>query len=294
MATYNIHHRTLYTYDDSVSVCHNLAHLLPRDSSRHTWHETELDIFPMPAVRTDREDYFGNRMTFFAVQCPHRELEVLSQSRVTVEQSTLPLIGADQSWESVRDQLVDPTAEDLVAAVQYRFESPHVFITADIQRYANASFWPGRSVLEASLDLMARIYREFHYDPRSTTITTTLPEVLMARSGVCQDFAHLMIGCFRSVGLAARYVSGYLLTIPPPGKPKLVGADASHAWAQVFIPGFGWLDLDPTNNSVPSDQHITLAWARDFGDVSPLRGVLLGSGKHAIKVAVDVAPVENE
>lgn len=292
MATYSIHHRTQYVYDESVSVCHNLAHLLPRDSARHTWHESELSIDPAPAVRSDREDYFGNRITFFAVQAPHRELEVTSHARVTVEPSMLPLLGGDRPWESVHEALMEPKTEDAVAAVQYKFESPHVVITPEIEDYARGSFAPGRAILDASLDLMGRIHREFYYDPRSTTITTTLPEVLLCRSGVCQDFAHLMVGCFRAIGLAARYVSGYLLTVPPPGKPRLVGADASHAWASVFVPGFGWLDLDPTNNSVPSDQHITLAWARDFGDVSPLRGVLLGSGRHKIKVAVDVTPVE--
>ncbi len=293
MATYLIHHSTHYTYDDSVSVAHNLAHLLPRESSRHEWHESDLAIFPAPAVRADREDYYGNRITFFAIQSPHRELEVIAQGKVTILPSTLPLLGADQSWESVRDSLIQPVDDDSLAAIQYKFESPFVFITPDLEEYARQSFLPGRPIVDAALDLMRRIHTDFRYDPRSTTITTTLPEVLLCRAGVCQDFAHLMVGCFRSMGLAARYVSGYLLTIPPPGQPKLVGADASHAWASLFIPGYGWLDLDPTNNTVPSDQHITLAWARDFGDVSPLRGVLLGTGKHKIKVAVDVTPVES-
>ena len=190
-------------------------------------------------------------------------------------------------------------------AHQFTYASPYIRWTPEIAAYAAASFAPGRPLLEAVLDLTARIHRDFKYDPRSTTISTTLPEILETRAGVCQDFAHLQIGCLRSLGLAARYVSGYLLTMPPPGKPRLIGADASHAWLSLFLPdaphggGNGamaatgvWVDVDPTNNCIPSDKHITLAWGRDFGDVSPLRGVLLGAGKHQIHVSVDVSPLE--
>ncbi len=154
-----------------------------------------------------------------------------------------------------------------------------------------ASFFPGRSLLDAAADLTRRIYHDFKYDPKTSTITTTLPEIMKLRAGVCQDFAHLQIGCMRSMGLPARYVSGYLLTTPPPGKPRLIGADASHAWLSVYLPDFGWLDLDPTNNMIPTDKHITVAWGRDFGDVSPLRGVILGGGHHVVDVSVDVAPI---
>jgi transglutaminase-like putative cysteine protease len=181
-------------------------------------------------------------------------------------------------------------------AHQFTYASPYICWNPDVTAYAASSFTRGRPLLEAAMELSERIHKDFKYDTRSTTISTTLPEILQARAGVCQDFAHLGIGCLRAMGLAARYVSGYLLTTPPPGKPRLVGADASHAWLSVYLPGTHgapgeWLDLDPTNDCVPSDKHITLAWGRDFGDVSPLRGVLLGAGKHQIQVSVDVSPV---
>jgi transglutaminase-like putative cysteine protease len=307
MPAYRIHHLTRYSYDEPVSVCHNLAHLLPRDSARHTWHSTELEINPAPAVRAERNDYFGNRLTFFAIQEPHRQLDVIARCRVDLDPSpTAPLFPSAVPWEQARDQLnaaadaPSPLASHL-DAFQFTFSSPYIRWTPEIAAYGAESFPAGRPLMEAVLDLTQRIHRDFAYDTRSTTVSTTLPEIMKARSGVCQDFAHLQIGCLRAMGLAARYVSGYLLTTPPPGKPRLIGADASHAWVSVYLPnshalssgqnGAGeWLDLDPTNNCIPSDKHITLAWGRDFGDVSPLRGVLLGTGKHQIQVSVDVSP----
>ncbi len=310
MPTYRIHHLTRYAYDEPVSVCHNLAHLLPRDSARHTWHSTELEISPAPAVRNERNDYFGNRLTFFAIQEPHRQLDVIARSRVDLDPPpTAPLFPSAAPWEQARDQFhfsareienQKSEIEDHLDAFQFTFASPYIRWTPEVATYAAPSFARGRPVIEAVLDLTRRIHSDFAYDTRTTTVSTTLPEIMEARSGVCQDFAHLEIGCLRAMGLAARYVSGYLLTAPPPGKPRMVGADASHAWLSVYLPhaqtgtnnGSGeWLDLDPTNNCVPSDKHITLAWGRDFGDVSPLRGVLLGTGRHQIQVSVDVSPV---
>jgi transglutaminase-like putative cysteine protease len=179
---------------------------------------------------------------------------------------------------------------------QYTFASPYIRWTEEVAAYARESFAPGRPLVEAVLDLTGRIFRDFRYDTKTTTVSTTLPEIMQARAGVCQDFAHLQIGCLRAMGLPARYVSGYLLTTPAPGKPRLVGADASHAWVSVYVPHAGvgggeWVDFDPTNNTIPGEKHITLAWGRDFGDVSPLRGVILGGGRHRIHVSVDVSPV---
>ena len=292
MALYNIRHTTRYTYDEAVPVCHNVAHLLPRASPRHQWHFAEVDISPAPAIRTDREDYFGNRLTFFAIQEPHLELEVTARGQVNVEpRAAIPTTTI--AWETARD-LCATRGSELLSELQFALPSPYVLWNDEVAAYGRESFPPDCPLVDAALDLTARIHDDFAYDTKSTTVSTTLPEIMKERSGVCQDFAHLQIGCLRSLGLAARYVSGYLLTNPPPGKPRLVGADASHAWVSVWIPGEGWLDLDPTNNLVPSDKHITIGFGRDFGDVSPLRGVVLGGGRHVIDVSVDVAPIEGD
>jgi transglutaminase-like putative cysteine protease len=279
-------------YDEAVPVCHHVAHLLPRASPRHRWNFAEVEISPAPAVRTEREDYFGNRMTFFAIQEPHQVLEVTARGEVEIT----ALQGTPTSqvaWDTARDLCAVRGAE-LLGEMQFSMDSPYVHATEEVAAYGRESFAPGRPVVEAVLELTARIHRDFAYDTTSTTVSTTLPEIMKARSGVCQDFAHLQIGCLRAMGLAARYVSGYLLTTPPPGKPRLIGADASHAWVSAWVPGEGWLDVDPTNNLVPSEKHITVAYGRDFGDVSPLRGVILGGGRHQIEVSVDVAPVDGE
>lgn len=283
---YRIKHVTTYVYDAAVAVCHNVAHLLPRDSERHTWLSSELEVEPAPAVRAERRDYFGNRLTFFAIQEPHKGLEVVARSAVEVQPAGE--LGPDMAWEEAAERIA--RTEEGLEAYQYAFPSPYVEVTDEVAAYARQSFAAGRGVLDGAMDLTGRIFKDFKYDPKCTTVTTTLPEVMVARAGVCQDFAHLAVGCLRSMGLAARYVSGYLMTSPPPGKPRLTGADASHAWVSVYVPGTGWVDMDPTNNLRVSQEHITLAWGRDFGDVSPLRGVLLGTGRHVIKVSVDVAP----
>ncbi len=297
MPQYRIRHLTRYTYEEPVSVCHNLAHLLPRQSPRHFWSYADLEISPVPAVHSERIDYFGNRLTFFAIQEPHRELNVLAKSIVKIEptgEENISLFGspAAASWESVRDHMCERLWGDDLEASQFVYESPGVQATPEVHDYAQVSFTPNRPIGEALLDLTSRIHHEFVYDTKATTATTTLPEIMNARRGVCQDFAHLQIGCLRSLGLPARYVSGYLLTVPPPGTARLVGADASHAWLSLYIPGHGWLDIDPTNDLIPSEKHITIAWGRDFGDVSPLRGVILGGGKHTIHVSVDVSPLK--
>jgi transglutaminase-like putative cysteine protease len=264
-----------------------------------------LQVTPEPAVVAERRDFFGNTLTVFVIQELHRRLEVAVVGEVEV----LPREARvdEVAWEQVRDILRSgETRLSHLPVLQFLYPSPHVKADRDIEAYARESFAAGRPLGEASKDLMGRIRRDFKYDPSATTVATPLGEVLKLRRGVCQDFAHLQVACLRSMGLAARYVSGYLLTEPPPGKEKLVGADATHAWASVYMPRLGegaeaewdleesWLDLDPTNNVVPSDRHITIAWGRDFGDVSPLRGVILGGGRHSISVSVNVAEVEGD
>jgi transglutaminase-like putative cysteine protease len=290
--TYHIEHTTTYTYDDRVSICHNLAHLLPRQAPRHMWLNNQLHITPSPATRSEHHDYFGNRVTFFAIQEPHRKLSVTARGDVELTTPDWFKRPAPMTpWEDVRDLVATDRRPDRLAAYQYVFDSPFIARQAALYDYAAQTFTPGRPLFDATIELCGRIYKDFTYDPKATTIATPLADVMKHRRGVCQDFAHLMVGCLRSFGVPARYVSGYLLTSPPPGRARLVGCDASHAWVSAWIPEFGWVDVDPTNNIVISDKHITLAWGRDYSDISPLRGVILGGGRHTVSVAVDVRPI---
>jgi transglutaminase-like putative cysteine protease len=240
----------------------------------------------------DWADWFGNLSTYFAVQQPHQSLTVTATSEVEVSPLGSLLDSAfPTTWDAARDQLRTGADPDLLDARPYVLESPFVAVNADLLDYALPSFESGRSLLEGVQDLMGRIFEDFTYDPHFSTIATPLEDVLAHRKGVCQDFAHLAIGCLRAQGLAARYVSGYIETLPPPGKEKLVGADASHAWFSVYVPYQGWVDFDPTNNQIPMTQHVTTAWGRDYGDVTPLKGVIFGGGKHGLKVSVDMQPL---
>jgi transglutaminase-like putative cysteine protease len=270
----------------------HVACLKPRTSARQHLIETELIIHPEPAIRSDRIDYFGNRLCFFTVQEPHKELIVESRCEVELLGNVAPWPQREVAWEEVRDTLSEDFSEAGLEAYQFVFESPRIRIRPEFAAYALESFTPHRPMQEALIDLTARIFTDFKFDSKSTHVRTPTEEVFKKRRGVCQDFAHLQISCLRSIGLAARYVSGYLRTYQPAGKPRLIGADASHAWVSAYCPGTGWMDVDPTNNLVPSDGHVTLAWGRDYGDVSPLRGLVLGGGDHTLKVAVDLEPVE--
>lgn len=291
---YRITHSTTYDYRMPVTLCHNVAHLTPRDGPRQRCQETSLIVTPTPAVEEARTDYFGNPVIFFTVQEKHQQLVVKAEHATEVDPFEPPDSSQTPPWEEVRDQLASNRDGDVLDAYQYVFDSPYIRVTPALHDYALPSFAAGRPVLEAGRDLIARIHREFHYDPKATTLSTTVGEVLAGRRGVCQDFAHLAIGCLRSVGLAARYVSGYLLTRPPEGKQRLVGADASHAWLAVWCGNHhGWIDLDPTNNLIPSDEHILLGWGRDYDDVSPIKGVILGGGEHQVRVAVDVVEYQD-
>jgi transglutaminase-like putative cysteine protease len=289
---YRVQHTTTYAYTEVVSICHNELHLRPRDSVLQTCSAYDLVVQPRPTVSTQRTDYFGNHVTFLALQEPHRSLTVMARSMVEVHPRELPSPAETPAWDMVRDCLQHERTIAELKAYQYVFDSPYVVSGTALRRYATASFPIGRPLLAAVLDLARRIHTDFTYDPKATSVSTPLDEVLHNRHGVCQDFAQVQIGCLHAIGLAARYVSGYLVTQPPPGQPRLVGADASHAWVSVYCPGFGWIDVDPTNNVLPSDRHITVALGRDYSDVSPIKGVFLGGGQHTVKVAVDVVPVE--
>jgi transglutaminase-like putative cysteine protease len=286
---YRIAHTTTYSYRDAVSLCQNVAHLSPRTCA---WQRAEphiLSITPDPAVIEERVDYFGNPVQYFTIQEPHRELTVAVEHVIAVDPRPLP--AATDSWEAIRDRLKTDHSPDWLEASQFAFASRYVPLDDRYAEYAAASFAPNRSILEAALDLTHRIHTDFTYDPQATTLATPVADVFDQKRGVCQDFAHLQLAMLRSLGLAAQYVSGYLQTITPPGQERLVGADATHAWLRIFCGDDGWIDLDPTNGLIPGDRHIWLAWGRDYDDVSPLKGVILGGGTHTVSVAVDVVPV---
>ncbi|MGE8500469.1 MAG: transglutaminase family protein [Pseudomonas sp.] len=293
-AYYQILHDTHYRYSAPVSLARQLAHLWPRACAWQVCHAQALEVTPQPCQRRDSLDVFGNPLTALAFERPHDALTVSARLRLEVLARPGHDLAGSPPWEQTRDALVYSgqalTAEQLEAA-RYRFESPYVRLKQAFAEYGADCFTPGRPLLLAVAALMRKIFEEFTFDAVATQVATPLLKVLETRRGVCQDFAHLMLACLRSRGLAARYVSGYLLTQPPPGQPRLIGADASHAWLSVYCPRQGWVDFDPTNNMLPALEHITLAWGRDFADVSPLRGVILGGGSHDPDVQVTVLPV---
>jgi transglutaminase-like putative cysteine protease len=288
---YKIVHRSTYKYRSRVSVGNHVACLKPRTLPPHQLIGNELHIQPAPATRTERIDYFGNCLCFFTVQEPHKELVVEARSEVVIAQDAAPWPQHVPSWEEVAGLLAEDRSAEGLDAYQFAFESPRIRIRPEFAAYARQSFTPGRALTEALLDLTARIHKDFRFNSKATNVRTPPEEVFRKRHGVCQDFAHVQIACLRSLNLAARYVSGYLRTYQAPGKPRLIGADASHAWVSAYCPGWGWLDVDPTNNVVPSDGHVTLAWGRDYGDVSPLHGLVLGGEAHTLQVAVDMEPI---
>jgi len=244
----------------------------------------------VPSDRDKRIDYFGNPAMFFTLEQPHQKMTVVSRSTIDVDRIEPLIDGMSPTWESTRVNLATDVTEAGLNAYQFTFDSMFAAGTPELAEYAAVSFTPQRPIFDAARDLTSRIFREFKFDPRTTTIATPLAQVFKQRSGVCQDFAHLMVACLRSLGLPARYVSGYLRTEPPPGQPRLVGADASHAWVGVYAPGFGWTDFDPTNDRVVGSDHVTIAWGRDYADVTPVKGLILGGGDHVLKVSVDIVP----
>lgn len=289
--TYNIVHRTLYEYTAAVSVSHHVARLEPRATATQTCGEFALEIFPQPTLRQTRVDYFNNQLCFFSIQEVHRRLEIVTKSRVSVSAPKAPAAESAPAWEEVGRLFRDPVSPEVVDPYQFVFDSPQVRASPELADYARQSFAQETGLLAGARDLTRRIFTDFKFDPKATTVATPIEEVWEKRRGVCQDFAHLGIACLRSLGLPARYVSGYLRTHPPAGQPRRVGADASHAWFGIFCPGTGWVDFDPTNNVQPAEEHITVALGRDFGDVSPVAGILTGGGEHEVKVSVDVTEV---
>jgi len=289
---YKIVHRTTYKYKYPVSVGDHVACLKPRSLPRHRLLQSELEIKPTPAMIAERLDYFGNHLCFFTVEEPHNELVVQARSAVVMDENAAARPELSPPWEEVAGALPQDRSPATLEAYQFRFESPRIRLRPEFAAYALQSFTERRPMHEALLDLTARIHADFRFESKATTVRTPVEEVFQKRRGVCQDFAHVQIACLRSIHLSARYVSGYLRTYPPPGKPRLVGADASHAWVSAYCPGIGWLDMDPTNNVAPSDGHVTVAWGRDFGDVSPLHGLILGGGPHILSVSVDLEAIE--
>ena len=280
---YEVVHTTEYDYSHSVAVSQHQARLSPRVLPHQQRLHHDLQIEPAPAVVTTHTDYFGNAVTFFAMQGAHKRLTVRARSRVALQATSAPAPSDTPPWEAVADRTALP-----VEALEFLFDSSLVPASAALSAYALASFPPGRPILDAVLDLTRRFHEEFTFDREATTIATPLAEVFASRRGVCQDFARLEIACLRSLGLPARYISGYLETVPPPGRSRLLGADASHAWLAVYCLHFGWIQVDPTNNVLPSGTHITVAWGRDYSDVSPIHGVILGGGDNTLRVNVDV------
>jgi transglutaminase-like putative cysteine protease len=287
---YKVTHTTTFQYNHPVPLCQNMVHLMPRTTPHQKCAYHRLIVRPQSATTERRWDYFGNQMQYFAIDQPHKQLKVTSVSRVELEPHPLNVEAQKTTWEAACKQpRQEPNAVDL-QIIQYAFPSPHVRRSDEFADYAKKSFAAGRPIVAACKELTERVYTDFKYDPLATTISTPIEEVFVKRRGVCQDLAHVQLACLRSLGIYARYVSGYLRTNPPEGKPRLIGADASHAWLSVYCGDVGWVDFDPTNNCITNTDHITVAWGRDFRDVSPVRGIFVGGGSQTMTVSVDVAP----
>ncbi|MBD0832167.1 transglutaminase family protein [Aestuariibaculum sediminum] len=292
---FQVSHTTSYDYESYVTFCHNIATLKPKTLCGQTLLDYKLEITPKPTEITERVDFFGNYITRFSLQKEHKTLKVTATSKVSRNFEAQPNIDDVPTAKNITlaDALkaLKSNDEAIIDARQYILESVLIAkISPEIKAYAEVSFKPNRSIFDAALELMQRIYTEFDFDPTFSNVATPIHEVFKAKKGVCQDFAQIAIACIRSVGLPARYISGYIETIPPPGKEKLIGTDASHAWFSLYIPGFGWVDFDPTNNQTPKNQHIIVAWGRDYYDVPPLKGVIYSTGSNKMHVAVDIRP----
>jgi transglutaminase-like putative cysteine protease len=290
---YDIRHVTTYSYERAVSFARCSLRLEPKSGDGQELISHSVEIRPRPADRAARYDFFGTHTESVLIEIPHRHLRIDSRSRVKVDRHSPSRAATSPAWETVRDVAFEATSLGPSSPIGYVFASPLVPVLAPLTAYAAMSFLPGAGVLAGAVDLMARIRAEFKYDPKATVISTPLAEVFEKRRGVCQDFAHLMIAGLRGLGLPAAYVSGYLRTIPPPGKPRLQGADATHAWVSLWCgEALSWIGLDPTNDVLVENDHIVLAAGRDFSDVSPVDGIIVGSPKQKLGVAVDVLPVE--
>mgnify|MGYP001549006557 CR=1 FL=1 len=289
MVKYEITHTTQYSYSEPVPVCHNVVHLAPRTLAHQTCRKFSLLLTPAPPYQRRHVDFFGNRVDFFSIHVAHLGLSVTARSRVEVQPVELPYAADTVSWNRIVDEVRRDDSPEGLSVYQIAFPSRHIPCAHEFASYAMPSFANDRPILEAAVELTDRIHRDFRYDSQATTISSSPLDVLEGRAGVCQDFAHLQLACLRSLGIPARYVSGYVRTEPPVGQARLIGADASHAWLAVWCGREGWFDLVPTNNLLPTVDHISVAWGRDYADVCPIQGVALGGVQHLMSVSVDVS-----
>jgi transglutaminase-like putative cysteine protease len=288
---YTLRHRTTYEYEGSVAFARCVLRLTPQSSAAQTVTNDTIVVTPRPSAILTRTGPFGEKTVTLTIETPHTELVIEAKSRVDVHHLPLPEAAATPAWETIRAEAFAVRELGPESPATYLYPTLRTPVVADITAYARASFSDGRPVMEAAVDLMTKMRRDFIYDVEATDVSTPAGEAFEAKRGVCQDFAHIMISGLKGLGLPAGYVSGYLRTIPPPGQPRLEGADATHAWVRLWCgPAAGWIGFDPTNALIVQDDHITLAVGRDYGDVAPIDGIMLGSGHQDLKVEVDVIP----
>jgi len=289
MADYKVLHKTKYFYEDLVAYCHNMAHMYPLTSRHQDCFRTHVTVNPKPVVSSFRRDYFGNQVFLFSVEDPHKSLEVIVESTIRTHESSLGYdLARSKPWEEILDIISESALEQDITALEYTFASPFILKKAEYANFAKPFFPMGKPVFQGTLELIQALQKTFKYDVKATTINTPLEQVLVEKKGVCQDFSHLCIAALRSLGIPSRYVSGYIETQPPPGQTKLRGSDATHAWISVYCPDMGWHDFDPTNGKMITGEYIITAIGRDYSDVSPLKGIIFGGGKHKLIVEVDV------
>jgi transglutaminase-like putative cysteine protease len=288
MPNYRIIHKTIYSYEESVTHCQNLAHMYPLTNSHQECYRTFIDVNPRPSVSSFRKDYFGNNLFYFAIEDFHRQLQVSVESSVKTNVPIYSLFSRSCPWEEVSSRIHNSKSRLDIEAIEFTLSSPFIPLNPLFSEYALKSFAKGKSILESVNDFTIRIFNDFKFDAKATTIVTPLEQVFKNRKGVCQDFTHFAISALRSLNIPARYVSGYIETHPPIGQKKLQGSDATHAWVSVYCPDQGWVDFDPTNGKFITDEYIMTSIGRDYSDVSPLKGILYGGGKHKLKVEVDV------
>jgi transglutaminase-like putative cysteine protease len=288
---YRVKHITHYKYANRVSHCYNLANIIPRNTTRQRCLKNTITVSPLPAVTHRRTDYFGNEAYHFEIQHAHTELMISAESEIQIDDNPAEMnFDLGTSYADAVDYLAKNITQETIDASEFLINSPMVKTSDELAEYARPSFHSGRSLKACVSELTTRIFTDFKYDPNFTTIATPLSDVLQHKRGVCQDFAHLQVGCLRSMGIPAKYVSGYIETLPKPGQKKLVGADATHAWIAYFSPEEGWVEFDPTNNTTARSQHIVTAFGRDYYDVTPVKGVIFGGGRSPmLSVSVDVA-----
>jgi len=293
---YRVRHTTHYKYAGRVSHCYNLANIVPRDTERQRCLKNSITVSPQPAVTHRRTDYFGNEAYHFEIQKPHKELVISADSEIEINDNVREMdFDLGTSYAEALNYLSSTNTPETIQASEFLLNSTMVKLTPELADYARPSFQPERSLKACVSELTTRIFTDFQYDPNFTTIATPLSDVLEHRRGVCQDFAHLQVGCLRMMGIPAKYVSGYIETLPAPGTVKLVGADATHAWIAYFSPEEGWVEFDPTNNTSAKSQHIVTAFGRDYFDVTPVKGVIYGGGRNPVlNVSVDVARLSDD